>query len=164
MDDATINLGLLMEAAHSQQKLADRSLRKLQANTQELASMVRSVLHAALAEELQELASESERAAGALRALRRSARMRTLLWSIGITMLCSMVPLALALWWLPSRAEVESLRSQRERLQRTIVLLEERGGRIELRRCGVAGRLCARVDRQAPVYGDRSDYLILRGY
>jgi hypothetical protein len=45
-----------------------------------------------------------------------------------------------------------------------IASLDERGGRIDLRRCGDSERWCVRVDRQAPVYGAQSDYYVLKGY
>jgi hypothetical protein len=56
------------------------------------------------------------------------------------------------------------LRTKHDELASKIALLEERGGRVDLRRCGDGARLCIRVDRQAPVYGEKSDYLIVRGY
>jgi hypothetical protein len=33
-----------------------------------------------------------------------------------------------------------------------------------LRHCGDTSRLCVRIDRRAPVYGEQSDYLVVRGY
>ena len=38
------------------------------------------------------------------------------------------------------------------------------GGRIDLRHCGEANRLCVRVERKAPFYGENSDYAVLKGY
>ena len=45
-----------------------------------------------------------------------------------------------------------------------IAALERQGGRIEWRRCGEKARLCVRVDRKAPPYGDRADYYVVEGY
>ena len=81
-----------------------------------------------------------------------------------MTMLCSAIPLALACWLMPSHAEVVALRAKHDELTAQIENLERKGGRIDLRRCGVGARLCVRVDRKAPIYGEQSDYLIVRGY
>jgi hypothetical protein len=164
MDDTTMQLGLLMEAAQAQQKAAESSLRKLKAVTSELAGIVREEVRRVVMEELHTLAADSKRASDALHAARRAANVRTLTWSIGITALCSLVPLALACWLLPSHAEIAVLRAKRDELTTRIANLEQRGGRIDLRRCGDGARLCVRVDRKAPIYGEQSDYLIVRGY
>jgi hypothetical protein len=164
MDDTTMKLGLLMEAAQANQKAAESSLKKLKAATNELATVVREEVHRVLMEELHSLAEDTKRASDALRAARRAANVRALLWSVGMTLLCSAIPLALALWLIPSRAQIAALRARRDELAIQITNLEERGGRIDLRRCGDGGRLCVRVDRKAPIYGEQSDFLIVRGY
>jgi hypothetical protein len=164
MDDTTMKLGLLMEAAQANQKVAESSLKKLKAATNELATVVREEVHRVLMEELRSLADDTKRASDALRAARRAANVRALVWSVGITMLCSAIPLALASWLIPSRAQIAALRARRDELAVQIADLEERGGRIDLRRCGDGARLCVRVDRKAPPYGEQSDYLIVRGY
>lgn len=159
-----MKLGLLMEAAQANQKLADGSLRKLRAQAQELAAAVRDEVHRTLVEELQCLAADSRRAADALNALRRAASIRMVVWSIGMTALCSAVPLSLAYWMIPSPADIRALTARHAELAARIALLEGRGGRIDLRRCGDGSRLCVRVDRKAPMYGENSDYLVVRGY
>jgi hypothetical protein len=164
MDDTTMKLGLLMEAAQAHQKLVESSLKRLKTATHDLAAVVREEVHRVVMEELHSLAADSKRASDALHAVRRAANMQALVWSVGITMLCSAIPLALACWIIPSRAEIASLRARHDELVTQIAHLEERGGRIDLRRCGDGARLCVRVDRKAPMYGDQSDYLIVRGY
>jgi hypothetical protein len=164
MDDTTMKLGLLMEAAQAQQKAAESSLRKLKAATNDLAAIIREEVHRVLVEELHSLAADSKRASDALHAVRRAANVRILAWSIGMTSLCSAIPLALACWIIPSRSEIAALRTRHAQLATQIANLEERGGRIDLRRCGDGARLCVRVDRKAPMYGEQSDYLIVRGY
>jgi hypothetical protein len=42
--------------------------------------------------------------------------------------------------------------------------LEQRGGLLDLRRCGNDARWCVRVDRHAPAYGEQADYLVVKGY
>ena len=164
MDDTTMKLGLLMEAAQAQQKAAESSLRKLKSTTTELAAIVREEVHRVVLEELHSLEADSKRASEALREVRRAANTRVLLWSLGITLLCCAVPLSLACWIIPSQAEIAALRAKRDELVTRISSLQQQGGRIELRRCGDGGRLCVRVDRKAPTYGEQSDYLVVRGY
>lgn len=164
MDDTTMKLGLLMEAAQANQKAAESSLRKLKATTNELATVVREEVHRVVMEELHSLAADSKRASDALRAVQRAAQKRAVLWGVGTTLLCSVIPLALACWIIPSRAEIAALRARHDELVTRIANLEGRGGRIDLRHCGDGARLCVRVDRKAPIYGEQSDYLIVRGY
>jgi hypothetical protein len=162
--ETTIKLGLMMYAAHANQKAAESSLRKMKAAASELATLVRDEIHRVVLEELQSLTDEGQRASDALHGVRRAANLRVTAWSVGITTLCSLIPLGLAIWIIPSRDEIEVLRARHDALAAEISKLEERGGRIDLRRCGEGGRLCVRVDRKAPVYGTQSDYLIVRGY
>jgi uncharacterized protein YPO0396 len=164
MDDTTMKLGLLMEAAQTHQKSAESTLRKLKDTAKELATIVREEVRSVVVEEFQSLAVDSNRATAALREVQRAANVRALVWSLSLTALCSAIPLLLACWLIPSRAEIAALRAKHDELATKIASLEERGGRIDLRRCGNGGRLCVRVDRKAPTYGEQSDYLIVRGY
>jgi len=164
MDDTTMKLGLLMEAAQTQQKAAESSLKKLKATANDLAGIVRDEVRHVVIEEFQSLAADSKRASDALHEVQRAANVRALVWSLGITTLCSAIPLLLACWIIPSRAEISALRAKHDELATKIASLEERGGRIDLRRCGDGARLCVRVDRKAPTYGAQSDYLVVRGY
>lgn len=164
MDETTMKLGLLMEAAQAHHKAAESSLKKLKAAANELAGIVRDEVRRVVTEEFQSLAADGKRASDALHEVHRAANIRALLWSIGMTVLCSAIPLVLACWIIPSRAEISALRAKRDELATQIASLEERGGRIDLRRCGDGARLCVRVDRKAPTYGEQSDYLVVRGY
>jgi hypothetical protein len=164
MDDTTMKLGLLMEAAQTHQKSAESILKKLRATASELAGIVREEVRNVVIEEFQSLATDSKRASDALHKVQRAANVRGLVWSVGITMLCSAIPLAMTCWVIPSRKEISALRAKHDELATKIASLEERGGRIDLRRCGDGARLCVRVDRKAPTYGEQSDYLIVRGY
>ncbi len=164
MDDTTMKLGLLMEAAQSHQRSAESSLRKLKAAANDLAAVVREEVHRVALEELHSLAADSKRASEALLAARRAANVQALIWSLGITTLCSAIPLGVGCWVIPSHAEIAALRAKHDELATKIADLERQGGRIDLRRCGAGARLCVRVDRKAPMYGEQSDYLIVRGY
>jgi uncharacterized protein YPO0396 len=164
MDETTMKLGLLMEAAQAHHKAAESSLKKLKATANDLAEIVRDEVRRVVMEEFQSLAADSKRASDALHEVQRAANVRALLWSLGMTVLCSAIPLVLACWIIPSRAEISALRTQHDELATQIARLEERGGRIDLRSCGDGARLCVRVDRKAPTYGEQSDYLVVRGY
>ena len=71
---------------------------------------------------------------------------------------------AVAWWVLPSRAELAVLRARRDEYAAAVAALERAGGRVDLRRCGDQQRLCVRVDRRAPVYGESGEFLIIHGY
>jgi hypothetical protein len=164
MDETTMQAGLLMESAQAQQRSAESAIRQLSALTQELDVVVRETLRRAFVEELQALGTAVSRATEALRVMGRAANVRTAVWSTALTITCSVGP-AIGAWvLLPSRAEVSRLRDERDALVRRIALLEQGGGRIDLRRCGDTARLCVRVDRAAPAFGKEADYLIVKGY
>jgi hypothetical protein len=162
--DEVMKFGLLMESAQAHQKLAETHLERLRAHTRDLDGVVREEIRRTLIDELQELTAESTRAAQALRAMKRAANMRGLLWSAGIAVVCTAIPSAIAHWVLPSAGEIAALRAERDRLVQSVGRLEQRGGRVDWRHCGDAARLCVRIDRSAPAYGERADYYIVKGY
>ncbi|MGO9512386.1 MAG: hypothetical protein ACLP2F_01930 [Steroidobacteraceae bacterium] len=164
IDDATMKFGLLMESAQAHQKLAETHLEKLRAHTQDLDGVVREEIRRTLIEELQELTAESKRAAQALHGMKRAANLRGLLWSVGVAVLCTAIPSAIARWALPSAREIAALRLERDQLSASIARLVQQGGRVDWRHCGDAARLCVRVDRNAPTYGDKADYYIVKGH
>src|SRR3569833_1253019 len=164
MDDTTMKLGILMEAAQTHQKYDDSTLRKLKATASELATLVREEVRSVIVEEIQSQETDSTRASAALREVHRAANVRALVWSLSLTTLCSAIPLLLACWLIPSRNEIAALRAKHDELATKIANLEERGGRIDMRRCGNVGRLCVRVDRKAPSYGVFSVFLVVCGF
>jgi hypothetical protein len=164
IDDATMKFGLLMESAQAHQKLADSHLERLRAHTQDLDGVVREEIRRTLTEELAELTAESTRAAGALRRMKRSADLRGLLWAAVLAVLTTAIPGAFMHWVLPSAGELDSLRVRRDRLQAAVQKLEQNGGRADWRHCGANARLCIRVDKSAPAYGNKGDYWVVKGY
>jgi len=164
MDDATMKFGLLMETAQAHQKLAETHLEKLRAHTQDLDGVVRDEIRRTLVEELQMLTTESRRATEVLQRIRRGVTLRGALWGLLIAILCTGIPAAIVRLVLPSESEIAALRVRREELTSSVAALEKRGGRIEWRRCGGTQRLCVRVDRMAPTYGDKADYYVVAGY
>jgi hypothetical protein len=164
LDDETMRFGLLMEGAQAHQRLAESHLQRLRAHTQDLDQVVRDEIRRTLVDELKSLTTETDRAAQSLKNMRRAATLRGAAWSVGVALVCAAIPTAVAELMLPSSAEIAVLRTQREALARSVAQLEQRGGRADWRRCGTAARLCVRVDRQAPVYGEKADYYVVRGY
>jgi hypothetical protein len=159
-----MKLGLLLEGAHAHQTLAETTLEKLKGHVAELGGIAREEIRATLLEELHALGEDSRRAAQTLRQLRHAANLRVSLWSLGMALLSCAVPLGIAWWVLPSHSEVARLTERRDALEGSIARLTQMGGRTELRRCGTAQRLCVRVDRRAPAYGEDADYFVVKGY
>ena len=164
MEDTALKLGLLMEAAQAQQALAASALERLREHTAGLDAIVREEIRATILEELQSLGADSQRAAAGLRSLQRAADLRIALWSTAILSLSALVPIGVVRWLSPSRSEIAALGARRDELAFNIARLTQEGGRLELRHCGTAQRLCIRVDRAAPSYGERSDFLVVKGY
>jgi hypothetical protein len=164
MEDATMKFGLLMESAQAHQRLAESQLEKLRTHTRDLDGVVRDEIRRTLVDELKTLTVETTRAAKALRKVRRVGVLRGALWSLGLALLCALIPVGVARWVLPSPAELAALRAKRDELNSNLQRLQQLGGRVEWRRCGEAGRLCVRVDRKAPAYGEKADYVVVEGY
>jgi hypothetical protein len=163
-DDSTMKFGLLMESAQAHQKLAETHLEELRAHTRDLDGVVRDEIKRTLIEELQMLSVESKRATEALRRIRRSATVRVGVFSLLTAVLCAGIPAAIMRWALPSRSDVAALQARRDQLAANVAALERRGGRIDWRRCGEMTRLCVRVDRKAPAYGEKADFYVVAGY
>jgi hypothetical protein len=164
VDETTMKFGLLMESAQAHQRMAEIHLEKLRAHTQDLDGVVREEIRRTLVEELDELTAESRRAAQALKGMKRAAHLRGLVVSISSVLLSLALPTGLAVWFLPSSSQIAALRSRRDELQASVARLEQSGGRIDWRKCGERARLCVRVDRSAPAYGDKADYFVVKGY
>jgi hypothetical protein len=168
MNDDAMKCGLLMETAQTHQSLAGTALESLKAHARDLDAIVREEIRRTLIEELQALATESHGAVRSLRTLSRAASMRVALWGSCIVTLCSSMAIAIVLaathWLVPSRSEIATLIARRDELAANVARLEQRGGRIDLRRCGDSERYCVRVDRTASVFGPKADYLVVAGY
>jgi hypothetical protein len=164
MEDETLKVGLLMEAAQAQQTLAANTLDRLREHTAGLDAIVRQEIRATLLEELQALEDDSRKAAEALRRLQRTANLRLIAWSTVVLSVASLLPSAIAWWLLPTRAEIDALGARRDELTANVARLSRQGGNLELRRCGATQRLCVRIERSAPAYGAAGDFLIVKGY
>ncbi len=164
MDETSMKIGLLMESAQAHQKMAETHLERLRTHTQGLDEIVREEIRRTLIEELQALSAESKRAVQALSHMKRTANMRGLLWSAAIAILCTAIPSVVVRWMLPSASQIAGLRVEREQLAASVSRLKQQGGLVNWRYCGEAVRLCVRVDRSAPTYGEKADYYIVNGY
>jgi anti-sigma-K factor RskA len=164
LDDKTMAIGMLMEGAQAQQKLAQEQLHHLHVHTQELDAVVRDEIRRTLVDELQALHAEITRATRSLQGINRLASWRSGLYSAAIAVACCVAPVGTARWLLPTAAEIAALQAQRAELKASIASLQQGGARIELRRCGGTGRICVRVEPAAPKYGDAADFYVVHGY
>ena len=126
--------------------------------------MVRDEIRRTLVDELRELTAECERAAGVLRGMTHVAHRRAVVWNLGAVIVCTAISGAIAHFAIPSPAAIAALRSERDALARNVAQLEGKGGRVDWRGCGASRRLCVRIDRGAPVYGEHADYYVVGGY
>ena len=163
MDQDSVKLGLLMETAQTHQKLAETAIEKLSQQTQSLEAVARDQIQRALVDALKTVHAEAQRAVEALQRIKRQANARVTLWTLGLTVISVAIALFIAWWVLPTPAEIARLRTERDELASNIAVLNQRGARADLRRCG-AGRVCVRVDLSAPRYGESSDYMVIKGY
>jgi hypothetical protein len=164
IDDTTMQFGLLMESAQAHQKLAETHLERLRAHTEDLDDVVRDEIRRTLVEELRELTAESAQAAAALRRMKRAADLRGLLWTAALAVLATTIPAVFMRWILPSGAEIDGLRVRRDRMLASVQKLELVGGRADLRHCGDGARLCIRIDKSSPAYGEKGDFFVIKGY
>jgi len=153
-----------MEAAQAQQTLAATALDRLREHTAGLDAVVREEIRHVLIEEMHALTEDARGAAEALRKLRHGANLRLLLWMAGLVSFAATIPLGIAWYLLPTGADVVALGAKRDELTAGIARLTRQGGNVELRRCGSAQRLCVRIDRSAPAYGEGGDFLVVKGY
>jgi hypothetical protein len=163
-DTETMKLGLLLETAQNQQALADDSLKRLQAHTDGLDAVVRDEVRRAVIAELTDLVEHCNGAAHALKALNRAAQLRTVWCSAILGALPGCLIASFVWWWSPTPSQIAALRSQQQQLSANIARLDQSGGRADLRSCGNPARLCVKVDKRAPAFGQQADYLVVQGY
>src|SRR5262249_26871775 len=152
-DDDAMKLGLLMEAAHAQQTVAQTSLEALKAHMRDLDAVVRDEIRHTLIEELQALGNDSRCAAEALRALKRAANLRSVFWSIGITHSLPGFPRVEGGGSTPPRAKTGAFLPKRDSLAAKVARLEKRGARIDRGRGGGEKGFWGGGDGRAPAYG-----------
>jgi len=163
-DPSMLQAGLLMESAQAQQSMAEEQMRRLQAHIRDLDAVVRAEIRRTMLEEMHAVAGEARNAVQALQRVRRAASLSSALWSIGVLAVGTTVPIGIISYLVPTAPEIQKLRDERASLRASVADLERSGGRAQWRRCGDSQRLCVRVDRSAPVFGDHADFLIVKGY
>jgi hypothetical protein len=164
MREETLQAGLLMESAQANQAMVTENLQRLQAHIRDLDIVVRDEIRRTLLEELQAVSVESQRAVKALQQAGRSAHGRMAIVAHSLVLFATLIPAAALFYATPSPAEFLALRAERTGLEAAIQRLRQQGALIEWRRCGEERRLCIRVDRKAPTFGEQADFLIVKGY
>ncbi len=159
-----MKIGLLLEAAETHQSTVAQALEALRAHSAGLDAVVREEIRATLIEELSAVRQHSQLAAQSLRGLARRAHLRSFGLMAALAVLSGAVPVGIASWLLPSTSEMAALRASRAALATQVERLRAEGAAAELRHCGAARRLCARIDRSAGSYGEAADFLVLKGY
>lgn len=96
--------------------------------------------------------------------VQRASSVHFAKWSFGVVSGCALVPTLLSWMLMPSRTQLLQSRQTFDQLSAAIGQLSREGGRIELRHCGAANRLCVRIDRKSPFYGESADFMVLKGY
>src|SRR5262249_45377995 len=113
MDQDSVKLGLLLEGAERQQKLAEAAIGKLNEQVQGLEAVVRDQIRCGVSEEMKFVQAETQKAVEALKTVKRAANARVMLWTIGLTAISAGIALFVAWWVLPTRGEIAALRTER---------------------------------------------------
>lgn len=158
VEPAPVDLGGVLETVHAQQSQIHGLLATLESHSRDL--------HATLGEAVQRAFMDAAglRAAEKLSQVHRATGMRFARWSFGVVLACALVPTILSWVLMPSRTQLIQARQTLDQMAARVSQLSREGGRIDLRHCGEADRLCVRVDRKSPFYGENADYVILKGY
>lgn len=157
-ETAPVDLGRMLATVHAQQSQIHGVLTTLDSRSREFDTTVGEAVQRALAD------AAGIRAAEKLSQIHRATGMRFARWSFGVVSVCALVPALLSWALLPSRTQVLQSRQALEQVNAGVAQLARQGGRIDLRRCGAAQRLCVRIDRKSPFYGENADYIVLKGY
>lgn len=158
MPGATTSLKQMLESMHARQSEIHGMLANLDTRAREFDSTVGDAVQRAFMD------AAGLRAAQKLSQVHRASGMRFARWSFGIVSACALIPAVLSWMLMPSPGQVQQARQTLEQLSARATQLTREGGRMELRHCGAANRLCVRVDRKAPLYGDSADYMVVMGY
>jgi len=116
---------------------------------------------------LAELNQDIQNAGQTLKQLQRFSLWHTSLRHLMVSIAAIAVTLLAVWWYVPTVAQMNRLRAEREQLQASIDVLNQSGARIQLNTCGSAKRLCVLVDTIAGQFGDRRSenvYMIAKGY
>jgi hypothetical protein len=151
-------LGPMLETVHAQQTKIHGLLASLETRARDLDSTVGEAVQRAFMD------AAGLRAAATLSQVHRATGVRFARWCFGVVSVCALVPVLLSWWLMPSPSQVLRARQSQDELAARVAQLSREGGHMDLRHCGAAQRLCVRVDRKAPLYGEGADFMIVKGY
>jgi hypothetical protein len=151
-------IGRMLETVHAQQSQMHGMLATLDSRARDFDSTLVEAVQRAFTD------AAGLRATEKLTQVHRATGLHFARWSLAIVSACALVPTALSWMLMPSRSQLIQARQTADQLAAQVALLSREGGRIDLRRCGEASRLCVRVDRKSPFYGENADYMVLKGY
>jgi hypothetical protein len=157
-DSGAVDLTRVLETVNAQQSQVSGLLETLDSRSRDLDAAVGEAVQRALTN------AAGLRAAEKLAQIHRATGVHFARWSLGIVSTCALVPTVLSWMLLPSSAQLTQARQTLQQLSAGIAALSREGGRTQLRYCGETKRLCVRVDRKSPFYGEDADYMIVRGY
>jgi hypothetical protein len=158
MPDATTSVRQMLETMHARQSEIHGMLANLDSRARDFDSTVGEAVQRAFMD------AAGLRAAQKLSQLHRATGIRFARWSFGIVGACALIPTVLSWMLMPSPGQVQQARQTLEQLSVRTAQLYREGGRMDIKHCGAASRLCVRIDRRSPVYGESSDYMIVMGY
>jgi hypothetical protein len=151
-------IGRILETVHAQQSQIHGMLASLDSRARDLDSTLGEAVQRAFMD------AAGLRAAEKLTEVHRATGLHFARWSFAIVSACALVPAALSWLLMPSSTQLIQARRTAEQLSTQVALLSREGGRIDLRHCGETQRLCVRVDRKSPFYGENADYMVVKGY
>jgi hypothetical protein len=165
LDPEERKIATLLAAFEEIHTRVEQATRRFEQSAGTLEPAMRQTIRQALGEELAALEQQANAAAAALEAMRRAANWRQVLLGGALAVLVAGITLG-GFWLLtPSRQEILQLRAERAQLESAIDLLASRGGRADLKTCGVGNaHLCVRVEPRLGRYGEEKDYFVIRGY
>jgi hypothetical protein len=155
---APSELDRILETVHAQHTQLHGMLASLESRSRDLDASVGDAVQRAL------LQPAGLRAVEKLTQLHQASSIRVARWAFGVVSACALVPALLSWMLMPSRAQMLQARQTFEQLSSAVAQLSREGGRIELRHCGATNRLCVRIDRKSPLYGESADFMVLNGY
>jgi len=127
---------------------------------------------APILQQMQNAADEATTAQAALtnssQTFKRQHVINTSLAGFGAILLILFACWVSTVW---QRQAVIDLNAQKKQLNDEIQTLQanadewvQKAGKAKIERCGDKGRLCVHIDAKAGAFGDKSDYMILKGY
>jgi hypothetical protein len=155
---APVELDRILETVHAHHSQIHGLLTNLDTRSRDLDSVLGEAVQRAFTE------AAGLRAAEKLSQVHRATGLRFARWAFTVVSVCALVPTILTWMLMPSRAQLQQARQNLDQLSAGAAQLSRQGGRIELRHCGEAQRLCVRVDRKSPFYGENADFMVLKGY